>query len=126
MSQKSIYYVTEKDLFFNTLLFYQTGEFPKALSDDILKMAKRIVGSKRFDSCSDLLREEMVSRAYTHACAAILLKKYSFKHGSRVYSWLSRVLINECLKAIEVEQKRKKAFQTYAESCIGVEQIEQV
>ena len=126
MKQRSIYYVTEKDLYFNTLHFYQTGEFVKPLADDILKMTKRIVGSRRFDSCSDILREEMVSRAYTHACAAIMMKKYSFKHGSRVYSWLSRVLINECLKAIEEDQKRAKAFRAYAESCLGVEQIEVV
>lgn len=121
---RSPYYVTEKDLFDDVLLYYDEGEFSERLASNIMKMACRIVGSKRFDSCSDLVREEMVSRAYTHACLAVCNKKYDIKHGSRVYSWLSRVLINECLKEIEDETRRKKRFLEYAENCAALEQIE--
>lgn len=109
-----IYYVREKDLWNDTLTLYATGEFPLALAENLKKMTKRIVGSKRFDSCGDLLREEMVSRAFTHVCLALWDKKFNPKHGSRVYSWASRVILNECIKTIQEEQKRKRNFGEFA------------
>lgn len=109
-----IYYVREKDLWNDMLTLYRTNEFPLTLAENLKKMTKRIVGSRRFDSCSDLLREEMVSRAFTHVCLALWEKKFDPKHGSRVYSWASRVILNECLKAIEEERRLKKSFQQYA------------
>lgn len=108
------YYVREKDLWNDVLQMYRDGEFPLTLAENLNKMVKRIVGSKRFDSCSDLLREEMISRAFTHVCLALWDKKFDPKHGSRVYSWASRVILNECLKAIQEEQKRKKNFGEFA------------
>lgn len=108
------YYVREKDLWNDTLTLYRTAEFPLTLAENLNKMVKRIVGSKRFDSCSDILREEMVSRAFSHVCVALWEKKFDPKHGSRVYSWASRVILNECLKAIQEEQKRKKNFGEFA------------
>ena len=113
-SLKSIYYVREKDLWNDVLKMYRDGEFPIALAENLKKMVRRIVGSKRFDSCSDLLREEMISRAYSHVCIALWEKKFNPKHGSRVYSWASRVILNECLKAIEDEQRRLRRFSEYA------------
>ena len=110
-----IYYVREKDLWNDTLFLYANGEFPLTLAENLHKMVKRIVGSRRFDACSDLLREEMLSRAYSHVCVALWNKKFDPKHGSRVYSWASRVILNDCLKAIQEEQKRRNAFQQYAE-----------
>lgn len=108
------YYVREKDLWNDTLTLYRTNEFPLTLAENLNKMTRRIVGSKRFDSCGDLLREEMISRAYSHVCLALWDKKFNPKHGSRVYSWASRVILNECLKAIQEEQKRKKNFGEFA------------
>ena len=109
-----IYYVREKDLWNDVLQMYRDGEFPQSLATNMDKMTRRIVGSRRFDSCSDLIREEMVSRAFTHVCLALWEKKFDPKHGSRVYSWASRVILNECLKAIQDEQRLKKSFQQYA------------
>lgn len=109
-----IYYVREKDLWEDVMFLYAGGEFPLTLANNLNKMTKRIVGSKRFDSCSDLLRDEMLSRAYTHVCLALWERKFNPKHGSKVYSWVSRVILNECLKAIQDEQKVKKHFQEYA------------
>jgi len=109
-----VYYVREKDLWNDMLFLYANGEFPLTLAENLQKMVKRIVGSKRFDSCSDLLRDEMLSRAYSHVCVALWEKKFDPKHGSRVYSWASRVILNECLKAIQEEQKRKKNFSDFA------------
>lgn len=111
---RGIYYVREKDLWNDVLKMYREGEFPQSLATNMDKMTRRIVGSRRFDSCSDLLREEMVSRAFTHVCLALWEKKFDPKHGSRVYSWASRVILNECLKAIQDEQRLKKSFQKYA------------
>jgi hypothetical protein len=111
---RGIYYVREKDLWNDVLKMYRDGEFPQSLATNMDKMTRRIVGSRRFDSCSDLLREEMVSRAFTHVCLALWEKKFDPKHGSRVYSWASRVILNECLKAIQDEQRLKKSFQQYA------------
>lgn len=111
---RGIYYVREKDLWNDVLKMYREGEFPQSLATNMDKMTRRIVGSRRFDSCSDLLREEMVSRAFTHVCLALWEKKFDPKHGSRVYSWASRVILNECLKAIQDEQRLKKSFQQYA------------
>lgn len=108
------YYVREKDLWNDMLTLYRTEEFPLTLAENLNKMTKRIVGSKRFDSCSDLLREEMISRAFSHVCVALWEKKFDPKHGSRVYSWASRVILNECLKAIQEEQKRKRNFGEFA------------
>ena len=110
------YYVREKDLWDDVLSMYRDGEFPVSLAENMNKMVKRIVGSKRFDSCSDILREEMISRAYSHVCIALWERKYNPKHGSRVYSWASRVILNECLKAIEEEQKRLKRFDEFAQA----------
>lgn len=112
---KSPYYVSEKELWNDVLELYSTGSFSDRLARNVLKMAQRIVNAKRWDSCSDLLREEMVSRASAHACIKLMEKKYDPKKGSRVYSWLSRVLINECLKAVEKEQKDREQFLRYAE-----------
>jgi hypothetical protein len=109
-----IYYVREKDLWNDTLTLYATGEFPLALAENLKKMTKRIVGSKRFDSCSDLLRDEMISRSFTYVCLALWDRKFDPKHGSRVYSWASRVILNECIKTIQEEQKRKKNFGEFA------------
>lgn len=109
-----VYYVREKDLWNDMLSLYENGEFPLTLAENLHKMVKRIVGSKRFDACSDLLRDEMLSRAYSHVCVALWEKKFDPKHGSRVYSWASRVILNECLKAIQEEQKRKKNFADFA------------
>jgi hypothetical protein len=111
---RGIYYVREKDLWNDVLKMYRDGEFPQSLATNMDKMTRRIVGSRRFDSCSDLLREEMVSRAFTHVCLALWEKKFDPKHGSRVYSWASRVILNECLKAIQDEQRLKKSFQQSA------------
>lgn len=108
------YYVREKDLWNDMLTLYRTEEFPLTLAENLNKMTRRIVGSKRFDSCSDLLREEMISRAFSHVCVALWEKKFDPKHGSRVYSWASRVILNECLKAIQEEQKRKRNFGEFA------------
>lgn len=113
--QKSPYYVTEKDLWDDTIKLYETGQFPERLAKNILKMSKRIVGARRWDSCSDLLREEMISKSYTHACVQLINKKYNPKSGSKVYSWLTRVIINECLKAATKEQKERENFKRFAE-----------
>lgn len=106
--EQSVYYVTEKDLWNNTLELYRTGEFPKALADDILKMTKRILTSHRWDGCGDLLKEEMLSRAYNHVCQKLIERKFNFKHGSKVYSWVTRVIINECLQAVLQDKKRRE------------------
>lgn len=114
MSQKSPYYVSEKELWDDTIQLYTTKQFPERLAKNIYKMSQRIVGARRWDSCSDLIREEMVSRSYTHACTQLIKQKYNPKVGSKVYSWLSRVLINECLKVVIKEQKDKEHFQQFA------------
>lgn len=109
------FYVREKDLWNDVLQMYRDGDFPITLAENMKKMVRRIVGSKRFDSCSELLREEMISRAFSHVCLALWERKFDPKHGSRVYSWASRVILNECLKAIEDEQRRLKRFSEYAQ-----------
>lgn len=114
---KGPYYVSEKELFYDIIDYYNSQSFSDRLAKNVLKMAKRIVGSRRFDGCSDLLRDEMISRSYTHCCVAIFQKKYDPKHGSKAYSWISRVLLNECLKSIEEEQRRKRHFAEYTEHC---------
>lgn len=120
------YYVREKDLWNDVLQMYADGVFPKTLADNMKKMTKRIVGSRRFDSCSELLREEMLSRAFSHVCVALWEKKFNPKHGSRVYSWASRVILNECLKAIEEDQRRVKRFHDYAQAHSLVAAVEVV
>lgn len=114
MMEKSPYYVSEKELWEDVFTLYETEQFPDRLAKNVLKMAQRIVNAKRWDSCSDLLREEMVSRSYAHACLKLIEKKYDPKNGSKVYSWLTRVLINECLKAIERDQRDRDLFQQFA------------
>lgn len=111
---RSPYYVSEKELWTDVLELYETNSFSDRLAKNIKKMAQRIVNAKRWDSCSDILREEMVSRAFNHACIKLMERKYDPKSGSKVYSWLSRVLINECLKAVETEQKERERFQLFA------------
>lgn len=112
---KGPYYVSEADLYEDVTHFYNTDEFPLRLSNNILKMTQRIVGAKRFDGCSNLLREEMISEAYCHACCRLLERKFDLKRGSKVYSWLSRVIINECLQMMQKEQKRIRGIRKYAE-----------
>ena len=121
-----IYYVREKDLWNDVLQMYRDGEFPQSLATNMDKMTRRIVGSRRFDSCSDLIREEMVSRAFTHVCLALWEKKFDPKHGSRVYSWASRVILNECLKVIEEERRTRKYFQKYAQEAYRCGHVELV
>lgn len=118
-----LYYVREKDLWSDVLELYSTNEFPKRLADNMKKMTERIIASKRFESCSTMLKEEMLSRAYTHVCLKLLERKFNMKHGSRVYSWASRVILNECIQAIQAEQKYRKSFQKYAETAENVEII---
>lgn len=126
MKQHSPYYVTEKELWDDVFVLYKTDEFPDRLAKNVLKMAQRIVNAKRWDSCSDVLREEMVSRSASHACLKLMERKYNPKSGSRVYSWLSRVLINECLKAIEREQKDRERFQEFAVEYALINEVEVV
>lgn len=109
-----IYYVTERDLWDDTMELYSTGEFPDRLANNVLKMTNRIVGARRWDSCPPLLKEEMVSGASSHACLKLMQKKFNPKKGSRVYSWLSRVIINACLQIVIKYNSDKKKFQKYA------------
>lgn len=125
-SAKSPYYVTEKELWTDVMELYSTNSFPDRLAKNVLKMSQRIVNAKRWDSCSDILREEMVSRASSHACLKLWERKYNPKKGSKVYSWLSRVIINECLKACEAEQKAKKLFKAFAEEYAVLNEVERI
>lgn len=112
---KGPYYVSEADLYENVTILYETGEFTKKLSDDLMRMCRRIVGAKRFDSCSDILREEMISSAFAHVCLRLIQRKYDFHRGSKVYSWASRVIINDCLQSILKDTRRRTKFLQYAE-----------
>lgn len=110
---KGPFYVSEADLYEDVTHFYNTDEFPLRLSNNILKMTKRIVGAKRFDGCSNLLREEMVSSAYCRVCCKLIERKFDLKRGSKVYSWVSRVIINDCLQVMQKEQKRIRGIRQY-------------
>jgi DNA-directed RNA polymerase specialized sigma24 family protein len=124
MPRNSLYYVQEKDLWKDVLELYRTDSFPETLAKNMEKMTYRIVKSRRFDSCSDLLREEMVSSAYTRVCLKLYEKKFDPKHGSRVYSWATRVILNECLNVIAKEQRKNQRFNEYAEDYAAQHQIE--
>lgn len=125
-SAKSPYYVTEKDLWTDVMELYSDNSFPDRLAKNILKMSQRIVNAKRWDSCSDILREEMVSRASTHACLKLWERKFNPKKGSKVYSWLSRVIINECLKACEAEQRERKLYADFAAEFAVLNDVERI
>ncbi len=112
---QGIYYVKEQELFEDVLDLYDSNQFPSRLFTNLQRMTKRIVGSRRFDSCSDLLREEMNVEALTHVCLKLWERKYDLKHGSRVYSWASRVILNRCLQLILKEQATKKKVLKYAQ-----------
>ena len=107
----SSYYVSEANLRAGVTELYETGNFPDALAADLLKMCKRIVTSRRFFSYSDTLREEMVSAASIKVCTQLQNHKYDPDRGSKVYSWATRVILNEMLQCILREQKRMKEWE---------------
>ena len=48
-------------------------------------------------------------------CAGLLNHKFDPNRGSKVYSWLCRVIINESLQEIEKENKRRNVLVRYGE-----------
>lgn len=105
---KGVYYVSEAELWEDTMKLYETDIFPDRLALNLLKMVKRILGARKYDSFDYLLREEAESRAIAHVCHQLQLKKFNPKHGSKVYSWATRVIQNEILQAKMKEDARKK------------------
>ena len=113
--RKTVYYVSEADLYSGVMELYETGEFPEKLAEDLLKMCRRIVTSRRFFAYPDILKEEMVSCSSCKVCRMLQLHKYDPKRGSKVYSWASRVILNECLQVISREDVRTRRMAKYVE-----------
>lgn len=113
--QSSPYYVSEADLYSGVLTLYETGEFPEKLAADLLKMCKRIVTSRRFFGYPDTLKEEMVSVASIKVCQQLQNRRYDPYKGSKVYSWATRVIINEMLQTILKEEAKKRKWERMLE-----------
>jgi hypothetical protein len=126
VGQKSPYYVSEADLYAGVMHLYETGEFPEALAADLLKMCRRILSSRRFHGYPDTLKEEMVSSASIKVCRQLELKKYDPTRGSKVYSWATRVIMNEYLQTIRREEVRQKRFDKLVENSIIEDSFEYI
>ena len=87
---------------------YETDIFPERLALNLMKMVKRIIGARKYDSFDDILREEAESRAICRVCQRLQEKKFNPKHGSKVYSWATRVIQNEIGQTRIKEETRKK------------------
>lgn len=108
--QQSPYYVSEADLYAGVMHLYETGEFPESLAADLLKMCQRIITSRRFHDYPDTLKEEAVSSASIHVCRMLQNRRYNPNMGSKVYSWATRVILNEMLQACRREDVRRRKF----------------
>ena len=113
--QNSPYYVSEADMYSGVLHLYETGEFPEALAADLLKMCRRIVTSRRFHGYPDTLKEEMVSSASVRVCTQLQNHKYDPYKGSKVYSWATRVIMNDMLQLILKEESKRKKWEKLLE-----------
>ena len=110
------FYVHESDLWEDVMKLYETGEFPERLARSILVMATHIVDTwVRFRNYDEVVREDCKSRAIMKCCAGLLNHKFDPNRGSKVYSWLCRVIINESLQEVEKENKRRKVLVSYGE-----------
>jgi hypothetical protein len=119
LGNRSVYYVSEAELWQDTLNLYETGEFPERLAVNITKMVQRILTSRRFNGYTDVVKEEAQSAAISRAVTKLMEHKFDPKRGSKVYSWLSRLIINECLQTVLKENKRQKQYEEYVEDCIA-------
>lgn len=113
--QTSPYYVSEADLYAGVLKLYETGEFPEALAKDLLKMCKRIITSRRFHGYDDMVKEEAVSSASIRVCQQLQRHKYDPYKGSKVYSWATRVILNEMLQVLLREETKRKKWEKMLE-----------
>lgn len=113
--QSSPYYVSEADLYSGVLSLYETGEFPDKLASDLLKMCKRIITSRRFFGYPDTLKEEMVSVASIKVCQQLQNHRYDPYKGSKVYSWATRVILNEMLQTIVKEEAKRRKWERMLE-----------
>ena len=124
--QASPYYVSEADLYSGVLSLYETGEFPEKLASDLLKMCQRIITSRRFHGYPDTLKEEMVSAASVKVCQQLQRRKYDPYKGSKVYSWATRVILNEMLQMILKEESKRRKWDRMVEDAIANGTFERV
>lgn len=111
-----VFYVHESELWEDTMHYYETGEFPDRLAKSLLRMAEHMVNTwKRFRNYDDMVREEMISQAVSHIVYRLMTKRFDPKRGTKVYSFATRVIYNECLQVALKENKRREKFLKYAE-----------
>ena len=127
--RKNEYYVHESEMWEDTMHLYETGEFPERLANSLMMMTDRMVNTwDRFRKYDELTRDEMQSRAIAHVTKKLMEKKFNPKHGSKVYSWCTRVIMNECLQVANKENRRRekmKEIAEYMDVCEGKNKVKQ-